>query len=159
MVSWRQFEQEAPELSRLAGARFASSELIMLGTIRPDGSPRISPCEYTIFEGDFVMGMMWQSKKALDLLRDPRCTIHSTTSSKDGKQGDAKLHGSVRKLEEERLEPYWQHIFDETGWRAEGPAHVFVFDLQSASYTVFEGDGTMHWLTYPGGEWRTQRSS
>lgn len=54
MVSWQQFEEEAPELARTAGDRFSDSGLVMLGTIRVDGSPRISPCEYTIFDGDFT---------------------------------------------------------------------------------------------------------
>ncbi len=79
MTSWEGFVREAPELSELVKARFDSTDLVMLGTLRKNGWPRITPIEFTYFEGDFVIGGMWQSKKMLDLLRDPRCVIHSTT--------------------------------------------------------------------------------
>lgn len=65
----------------------------MLGTIRKDGYPRISPVEVVFTEGQLCLGMMWHSKKALDLLRDPRCTVHSATSNRDGSQGDFKMFG------------------------------------------------------------------
>ena len=159
MVCWREFEQLVPELAGLAKGRFASTGLVMLGTIRGNGWPRVTPIEYTIFDGDLVLGGMWQSKKMLDLLRDPRCSIHSTTSDKNGQEGDAKLYGTATPLIEERIESYWQHIFNETGWRADGPAHVFTIDIESAAYVKFTGEGTMHWLTWPGGEWRTKKSS
>ncbi|HKS90831.1 MAG TPA: pyridoxamine 5'-phosphate oxidase family protein, partial [Tepidiformaceae bacterium] len=89
MVSWDDFARTTPELARLTLERFQSTDLVMLGTLRQDGWPRISPVEWGIFDGDLVIGMMWQSKKALDLLRDGRCVIHSTTSDKNGEQGDA----------------------------------------------------------------------
>jgi Pyridoxamine 5'-phosphate oxidase len=158
-MQWQAFAADAPELSRLILDRFESTDLVMLGTIRKNGWPRISPIEYTIYEGELMLGGMWQSKKLLDLLRDPRCTIHSTTANKDGQEGDAKLYGRATPLAPEREEGYWQHIFDTTGWRAEGPAHVFTVDVISAGYIVFDGEGTMRWLTWPNGDWRTQRSS
>jgi len=43
--------------------------------------------------------MMWRSKKALDLLRDPRIVVHSVTSNKDGTDGDVKIYGRARVLE------------------------------------------------------------
>ena len=102
MASWTEFKAHAPELAGLAEERFAVADLVLLGTLRKDGSPRISPIEYSYFDGDFLMGSMWQSKKALDLLRDPRCVIHSATADKSGQQGDVKLHGRARPIEPER---------------------------------------------------------
>ena len=158
-MKWQAFAADAPELSRLLLERFESTDLVMLGTLRKNGWPRISPIEYTIYEGELMLGGMWQSKKLLDLLRDPRCALHSTTANKDGQEGDAKLYGRATPLAPAREEGYWQHIFDTTGWRAEGPAHVFTVDVTAAGYTIFDGEGTMRWLTWPNGEWRTQRSS
>jgi hypothetical protein len=37
--------------------------------------------------------MMWQSRKALDLLRDPRCVVHSTVTDRAGTEGDVKVYG------------------------------------------------------------------
>ena len=62
-MKWTEFESAAPELAGLATERFAATDLIMLGTLRKDGWPRISPSEYTIFEGDLMLGGMWQSSR------------------------------------------------------------------------------------------------
>jgi hypothetical protein len=35
--------------------------------------------------------MMWQSRKALDLLGDPRCVVHSTVTDRAGTEGDVHL--------------------------------------------------------------------
>jgi hypothetical protein len=150
VVNWTKLHEVAPELAELADQRFASAEFVMLGTLRKDGWPRISPIEYTIFDGEFTMGGIWQAKKALDLLRDPRCAIHSATTNKNGQEGDVKLYGRAMPLAPEREEPYWQHVFESTGWRAKGPAHVFTFDVMSAGYVVFAESGTMRMLTWPG---------
>ncbi len=159
MSTWLEFGRDAPELARLAEERFTSTQLVLLGTLRKNGWPRITPLEYTFYDGELALGGMWRSKKFLDLLRDSRCVIHSTTSDKDGKQGDVKLYGRATPLAPEREEKYWQHIFALMNWRPNGPAHVFTVEIESASYVKFDGDGTMHWLTWPGGRWRTKRSS
>jgi hypothetical protein len=156
MVTWDEFTKQAPELAQLAEARFAATELVLLGTLRKNGWPRITPIEYSFFEGELALGSMWQSKKALDLLRDDRCVVHSTTSDKNGQQGDVKLYGRARPLAVEREEAYWQRIFEELNWRPDGPAHVFVVDIESAAYVRFDATGRMDWLTWPGNEWKTQ---
>ncbi len=156
MAAWSEFEQSAPEIARLAKARFATTDLVLLGTLRRDGWPRITPVEYTFYDGDLVLGMMWQSKKALDLLRDSRCVVHNTTSNKSGQEGDVKLYGRAVPLAAGREEGYWQHIFALLNWRPAGPAHAFTFGIQSAAYVAFSETGTMRWLTWPGGQWREQ---
>jgi hypothetical protein len=154
MASWAGFEKASPELARLARERFAATDLVMLGALRKDGWPRISPIEYTIWEGELVFGGMWKSKKFLDVMRDDRATIHSTTADKNGTEGDVKLYGRLMPLAEEREEAYWQHIYALMNWRPSGPAHVFVADIDSAVYVRFDRDGAMHWLTWPGGTWQ-----
>jgi hypothetical protein len=158
-MRWGEFETDAPELAKLIRERFDATELVMMGTLRPNGWPRISPIEFTYWDGDFVLGGMWQSKKFLDIIRDNRVTLHSTTVNKDGQEGDAKVYGRLFPLAEERVEPYWQHIFETIDFRPDGPAHVYALDVEMAAYTKFTGDGTMHWLRWPGNEWQTQRSS
>ena len=130
MASWAEFEREAPALSALCYQRFKATDLVMLGTLRKDGFPRVSPIEWVIYEGELALGGMWRAKKALDLLRDPRCTIHSTTANKDGQEGDAKLWGRAAPLSKEREETYWQKMFADTGWRPPGLSHVFSIDIK-----------------------------
>jgi hypothetical protein len=66
VVNWQAFAAAAPELAHLGGRRLAASRLVLLGTLRADGSPRISPVEPYEVDGELLLGMMWQSRKALD---------------------------------------------------------------------------------------------
>jgi hypothetical protein len=45
LASWSDLEHGAPEIARLGMARLATARAAMLGTLRFDGSPRISPVE------------------------------------------------------------------------------------------------------------------
>ena len=44
-MRWHEFAAQCPELAELAAARFGADQLVLLGTLRPDGSPRISAVE------------------------------------------------------------------------------------------------------------------
>jgi hypothetical protein len=76
-ADWRDVEQGASEIARLGMARLNAIPVAMLGTVRPDGSARISPIEPYIVNGQFLAGAMTWSKKASDLHRDPRYVLHS----------------------------------------------------------------------------------
>ena len=139
---WKEFEQAASALASFGEVRFDDTGVILLGTLRRDGSPRISPVEPLIVGGQLCLGMMWQSRKALDLLRDPRCTVHSATVDRENKDGDFKLFGrgvDVQDLEERRR--YGDALFEKIGWRPEEPNfHVFAIDIESAASVTTEGD-------------------
>jgi hypothetical protein len=139
MVSWAEFSDRAPELAALAFERFESTELVLLGTTRADGWPRISPVEYTIVEGDLVIGMMWQSKKALDLLRDSRCVIHSCVSDREGSEGEFKLYGDAVDIQDPALRAiYRKTVFARINWEPEEPNyHLFALDIASAALATF----------------------
>lgn len=44
-MRWDEFEQACPEIAGIARERFERDELVMVGTLRKDGSPRVSPNE------------------------------------------------------------------------------------------------------------------
>ncbi len=142
-MNWSGLRAAAPDLARLAEERFAKDQLVMLGTLRADGGPRISPCEVDFAAGELFLGMMWRSKKALDLLRDPRIVVHSVTSNREGTDGDIKLYGRVREIND----PSTRRVFRDaiTGridWAPEEPEyHLFALDIDSAGYVVFGDDG------------------
>ncbi len=94
--------------------------LILLGSLRRDGSPRISPVEPLIVDGELELGMMWQSKKALDLLRDPRCHVHTVVTDRNGTEGEFKLWGRARDLELAERERYCVALAREDRMAAEG---------------------------------------
>jgi hypothetical protein len=139
-VRWSAFAEVCPELADLALQRLAAHELCMLGTLRADGSPRITPCEFDLVGGELMLGMMWRSRKALDLLRDPRCVVHSCTSDRMGTEGDAKLYGRAVAVEDaERRSAYRDAIRRRIDWAPDEPAfHLFALDVTSAGYITFQ---------------------
>jgi hypothetical protein len=142
MATWAEFEAAAPDLAQLGRERFERTEVLLLGTIRMDGTARISPCEFLFLDDLLMLGMMWQSKKALDLLRDPRCTVHSTISNKDGKEGEFKIRGrAIDVVDPELRERNGKLAFEKTGWRPPEPYHLFSIAIESAAFVQYSGEG------------------
>ncbi len=149
-MRWTEFLEAAPEIAGRAVERIEKPGLALIGTVRRDGSPRVSPCELMVFESDLVLGMMWSSTKALDLLRDPRCVVHSVVSDKNGTEGEVKLRGRAASVEDrERRERYARRVFEESGFEIKEPSHLFALDIEDATYVKYhsEGDQTL-------GRWR-----
>lgn len=93
MPGWRDLGMGAPEIARLGMARLTAARVAMLGTLRRDGSPRLSPIEPHVVNGCLLVGAMAWSGKAADLRRDPRYALHSTVTSPDNGEGELKLYG------------------------------------------------------------------
>jgi hypothetical protein len=87
-MHWSEFEQAQPRMARLGRERLISPGVVLVATIRRDGTPRLSPVEPFLLDGDLWLSMMWQSAKARDLLRDPRILVHSVITSRDGAAGE-----------------------------------------------------------------------
>src|SRR4051794_25865892 len=99
MVAWSSFAAASPEFASAVEQRLEDEGLALVGTLRSDGHPRISPVEPLIFDGDLYLGMMWRSTKALALLRAPRCVVHTVVSDKNGTGGGGKLSGVARPID------------------------------------------------------------
>ena len=96
VASWAEFENEEPSLAAAASAAFAAGKHCTMATIRADGGPRISGTEVEFVDGAVYLGMPEDSRKALDLLRDPRVAVHSQgrDPAPDGSWvGEAKFSG------------------------------------------------------------------
>jgi hypothetical protein len=135
-MTWAVFARADPELARLGAERIEASGLILLGTLRPNGFPRISPCEAILCDGEVMLGMMWRSPKALDLLRDPRCVLHSTVSKTDGSEGDFKLYGLGVDVRDAAVRKrYCEALFAKIGWQPTEPEfHLFTVDAEAAGF-------------------------
>ena len=148
-ATWQQFASLAPELAALGEAQFARTGLALVGTLRRDGWPRISPVEPFIVDGQLYLGMMWRSVKALDLLRDPRCVVHSTVSDREGTEGEFKVYGrvvDVTNLEERRR--FVDAVYAAIGFRPEEPEfHCFAIAIESVAFSQIR-DGEMHHLVW-----------
>ena len=142
MVSWADFARAQPELAGRGEALFEATGLCMLGTLRANGYPRISPVEPLLHAGELYLGMMWQSRKAHDLLRDPRCVVHNAHADKNGTDGDFKLYGRARDVADpEERESYCRALQAKIGWRPENDEfHLFAIDVVEVGwFRVVEG--------------------
>lgn len=138
-MKWDAFAAAVPEVAELAEARFRKDGLCLVGTLRRDGSPRISPCEIDFAAGELLLGMMWRSRKAIDLVRDPRVVVHSVTGDREGTEGDVKLYGrAVDVSDADVREAYRDAIKARIGWAPDEPEyHLFAVEIESAGYIVF----------------------
>jgi hypothetical protein len=137
-MNWGAFAKASPELAALGRERFERHALCMLGTLRRDGSPRISPCELDLVGDELLLGMMWQSRKARDLLRDARCVLHSCTSDRLGSEGDFKLYGEGRDQQDPSVrQVYRAAIRSRLDWEPEEPFHLFAIEVRSAGFMIF----------------------
>ena len=141
-MDWEEFKRADPELAALGEERIEATGLVLLGTLRKNGFPRISPVEPLLTMGRLYLGMMWQSRKALDLLCDPRCTVHTTVSDRHGSEGEFKLYGrglEVRDPEKRRL--YGEALYEKIGIKPEEPEfHLLAVDIESAAYAVIRDE-------------------
>ncbi len=82
MFQWADFEAAAPELAAQGRELIESFRFVLAGTIRRDGTPRISPVEAHIVGGHLMLVMISGTRKAGDLLRDPRILLNSPVTQR-----------------------------------------------------------------------------
>ena len=142
MVSWAEFAEGDPDLAAIAGRRMDASGLVLVGTLRANGWPRISPVEPLVFGGTLYLGMMWQSRKAVDLLRDPRCVVHTVVTDKSGAEGDVKIYGRAQDISDAtERERYCVALEAHIGWRPRGEEyHLFGIDITEVGYFAVVGE-------------------
>ena len=92
MLTWEQFEREAPEMASF-GARRASERVMYIGTVRRNGYPRVHPFTPFVSSGHLFAFMEPTSPKAHDLERDGRYTIHSLVKDWNGSDGEFSITG------------------------------------------------------------------
>ena len=90
-----ELEADDPELAADVRAAFEVGKHCTMATLRADGAPRISGTEVELTDGQVFIGTPEDARKALDLRRDPRVTIHSPTRDPVGDvwAGEAKFSG------------------------------------------------------------------
>ena len=152
MTSWADFVDAAPALARRVEERFSATGLVAVGTLRRDGWPRVSPVEPLITGGQLYLGMMWKSRKALDLLADPRCVVHTAIADSSGSEGDGKLYGrAVDVADLAEREAYGQALEVAIGWRPTGRFHLFRIDIVEVAW-VRLGEGPREVLRWEPGQ-------
>lgn len=137
MVAWNEFSEAAPRIADVFARRYGSTgKLCLLGTVRSDGYPRISPMEPRIFAGRLVLVGMPNTTKFRDLARDPRFCLHTATVDPYVGDGDAKLWGTVDNVQDSHLhQRFADKLFEEGGpdLRGQNLDPFYVADITGAS--------------------------
>ena len=153
MTGWQALRDDDPELAERGEQLLLDPGVVLVGTVRRDGTPRISPVEPLLLDGELWLCMMLNSAKARDLLRDPRVLVHSVVTGRDGAAGEFKVRGTARQVTDPAAQ---RHYADEVarrlGWRAEpGWSHLFVVDVAEATFIRYEtATGDQYVARWPG---------
>jgi len=155
MSTWAEFADAAPRIAEIFVRRHAATgKLCMLGTLRPDGFPRISPMEPRFFEGRLWVAGMPATAKFRDLERDPRFTLHTATVDTQVGDGDAKIWGTVADVQDLDLHArFAEDLFADIGLDLRGERFdPFYEALPVGAAAVEVGGGHMDVTVWKEGE-------
>lgn len=149
MLRWADFEPAAPEVAARGHQLIERFRFVLAGTIRRDGTPRISPVEAHLVRGHLMLVMISGTLKARDLLRDQRIVVNSpVTDSDDPNVVEFKLRGRVVEIQEQGLRAATANAIEAaSGWRPPDGWHFFSIDVEAAAFIAWE-NGVMrmaHW--------------
>lgn len=139
-MRWSDFEAHQPKLAGLGRERLGGPGVVLVGTIRRDGTPRISPVEPLFWASALWLSMLWGSRKAADLVRDPRILVHSIVTSRDGTAGEYKLRGrAITETDLEVQSGYAKAVRSQVGWDPEpGQFHLFWVDVYDVTFMRYD---------------------
>jgi hypothetical protein len=131
---------EQPKLAVLGLQRLSGPGVVLVGTIRADGTPRISPVEPLFWEGDLWLSMLWGSRKAADLLRDPRVLVHSIVTGRDGSLGEFKVRGDAVPEPDSGAQARYASVVEaQLGWSpTPGRFHLFWVDVADVTFIRYD---------------------
>ncbi|HUA44886.1 MAG TPA: hypothetical protein VMA77_06645 [Solirubrobacteraceae bacterium] len=139
-MRWSEFAEDEPRLAELGRKRLIEPGVVLVGTIRRDGTPRISPVEPLLWERDLWLSMLLGSYKAADLQRDPRVLVHSIVTVRSGASGEYKLRGqTVEEPSRQVQEVYAEQVRNRIGWDpVPGRFHLFRVDVGDVTFVRYE---------------------
>lgn len=149
-MRWQDLERQAPRLAGLAHDRLIAPGVVLVVTIRRDGAPRLSPVEPFVLDDDLWLSMMWQSRKATDLLRDDRILVHSITTTSDGNEGELKVRGRAMAIDDPGTRARYCDAVAVLGWRPVEPYfHLFRVEIADVTFIRYETTGDQRVAKWP----------
>jgi len=152
-TSWADFERTDPRFASTVRARFEQYKHHVLATLRADGSPRLTGLEADFRHGELWLGMMPNSRKALDLRRDPRFALYANPGPDDSmSDGDVRISGrAVEVTDPAVIARYAEAVAPPE------PFHLFRADLTEVVRISVEGEELVLRTWRPGHPPRTIR--
>jgi hypothetical protein len=152
-MHWSDIGHAQHRLARLGHQRLIEPGVVLVVTIRRDGTARLSPVEPLVMDGDLWLSMMGQSAKARDLLRDPRVLVHSIVTSRDGAEGEFKIRGTARAEDDPAVQRRYAGAVASLGWSPQpGQFHLFAVDISQVTFISYDtATGNQHVAMWPPG--------
>jgi hypothetical protein len=153
-MHWSEVESRQPRLAALGRQRLLEPGVVLVGTIRRDGTPRLSPVEPLVMDGTLWLSMLWQSTKAADLTRDPRILVHSVVTSRDGSEGEFKIRGTASAEDDHNVQRRYAGAVQESlGWTPQpGRFHLFAISAEQVTFIRYDdATGDQHVVMWPPG--------
>lgn len=139
-MRWSEFEARQPRLAEVGRRRLLGPGVVLVVTIRRDGTPRLSPVEPFVLDGELWLSMMPTSTKARDLDRDPRVLVHSVITDRDGGEGEYKIRGTARdETDPDVQQRYAAAVSQALGWHPT-PGQFRLFTVQLTDVTFMRYD-------------------
>ena len=139
-MRWSEFEDSQPRLAAVGREKLLGPGVVLVVTVRRDGTARLSPVEPFLLGGQLWLSMLLNSTKAADLRRDPRLLVHSVVTGPDGGDGEFKLRGTARAETDPSVQQrYSAAVADALGWRPiPGEFHLFAVDLDDVTFIRYD---------------------
>lgn len=139
MFQWANFEAVAPMLAAQGRELIEHFRFVLVGTIRRDGTPRISPVEARLVRGHLMLVMIPGTLKARDLVRDPRILVNSPITHPDDPNREFKLRGRVIEIQDPELREATASAIEATsGWRPPDGWHFFALDIEDVVFLAWQ---------------------
>ncbi|MFF8274725.1 pyridoxamine 5'-phosphate oxidase family protein [Streptomyces lateritius] len=152
-TTWSTFAAAEPELAATVRERFGRYTHHVLATVRNDGSPRLTGLEVSFRFDELWLAMMPNSRKALDLRRDPRFSLLANPGGgTDMGGGDVRVSGrATEATDPETVERFAKEV------GAPLPFHLFLVEVTEVVRTAVEDDELVVRTWTPGRPVRTIR--
>src|SRR5260370_6636018 len=150
-MRWSEISARQPALGAVADRLLIEPGVLLAGTIRRDGTARISGVEPLVLDGDLWLSMMSGSAKSRDLGRDPWVVLNSVITS-PSPPAEIKLRGTARAVTgQDRQERYATAVREQIGWQpVAGQLTLFLAEVADVTYIGSEpGTGAQHLARWP----------
>ena len=159
-VRWFEFADRSRGLAREIARIIERYRFAFLGTIRRDGTPRISPVETHLVGDDLMLVVVPRSRKASDLRRDHRLALQSPITDAANPGAEYKLSGRARIVDSADVRRAIARVVQEhSGWGPRPSWLLVAVLLKDATHTTWNPDGTAEMKRWSVGDDRvhTQR--
>ena len=158
-MRWSDFQERQPRLAKIATDRLLGPGVVLVATIRKDGTPRISAVEPFVLDGELWLCMLLDSRKAADVKRDPRLLVHSIITGREEPGGEVKVRGTARLVDDEAVHRrFAAEVSKALPWSPEpGRFHLFALELEQITYIRYDDSGDQHLVLWPQGVEQVRR--